>query len=153
MRAYGEAVPPVGAVACTGGGGFSVVGRVACAARAHNLTVVVNVIDVVPCGVGGGGGGGDPHCPPDGFYNYNTDVVLDGAAGGAVAAVYHKSHLFGTAPLLDPPARPDPVSFLSSFAAVSAAPTMAVAAPTLSKRLLTQYPNAVCMDGALLCSC
>lgn len=48
-------------------------------------------------------------CPEDGRFYYNTLVALD--KDGALRAVYHKSHLFGTSPVLDQPAQPTAVTF------------------------------------------
>lgn len=58
---------------------------ISCAAREHNMYVVVNHHERVDCD-------DDPNCPDDGFLLYNTNVVFD--RGGRVVARYRKYNLF-----------------------------------------------------------
>ena len=60
------------------------------------------MIAAVPCNRS------DAHCPADSVYLYNSNVALDD--DGAVLAVYHKSHMYGT-PFLDQPPTADAVTF------------------------------------------
>eukprot|EP00656_Telonema_subtile_P003702 TRINITY_DN1167_c0_g1_i2.p1 TRINITY_DN1167_c0_g1~~TRINITY_DN1167_c0_g1_i2.p1 ORF type:complete len:519 (+),score=113.15 TRINITY_DN1167_c0_g1_i2:102-1658(+) len=76
-----------------------------CAARRHGLVVVLNALHKLKCS-------GDS-CPEDGWHIFNAEVAF--SEEGKVLAVYHKSHIWGTAPVVDEPASADPTSFHTSF--------------------------------------
>ncbi|GAB5571903.1 vascular non-inflammatory molecule 3 isoform X3 [Prionailurus iriomotensis] len=57
--------------------------RLSCLAKDNSIYVVANIGDKKPCNAS------DPQCPPDGRYQYNTDVVFD--SEGRLVARYHKS--------------------------------------------------------------
>ena len=78
----------------------------------HGVVVVGNLVGLAPCRADAG------PCPADGHFQFNTDVVLDGAAGGALLAVYFKHFLSGSAPALDQPTgvyRDTAVTFMPTF--------------------------------------
>lgn len=79
---------------------------IACLAQRFSVEVVFDTLTVQPCAAADA-----QRCAPDGVLLYNSAVAI--TADGKVAAVYHKSHLFGTAPFLDEPERPHAVSYLS----------------------------------------
>ncbi|XP_025238580.1 pantetheinase isoform X2 [Theropithecus gelada] len=56
--------------------------RLSCLAKKNSIYVVANIGDKKPCNTS------DPRCPPDGRYQYNTDVVFD--SQGKLVARYHK---------------------------------------------------------------
>ncbi|XP_043860341.1 LOW QUALITY PROTEIN: vascular non-inflammatory molecule 3-like [Dromiciops gliroides] len=60
--------------------------RLSCLARENSIYVVANIGDKKECDVS------DSKCPPDGRYQYNTDVVFD--SEGKLVARYHKHNLF-----------------------------------------------------------
>uniref|UniRef100_F7EI80 Vascular non-inflammatory molecule 3 n=1 Tax=Monodelphis domestica TaxID=13616 RepID=F7EI80_MONDO len=60
--------------------------RLSCLARENSIYVVANIGDKKECGAN------DPTCPPDGRYQYNTNVVFD--SEGKLVARYHKYNLF-----------------------------------------------------------
>lgn len=60
--------------------------ELSCIARNSTIAVVANMGDVQYCNKS------DPHCPEDGRYQFNTDVVFD--TDGTLLAKYHKQHLF-----------------------------------------------------------
>eukprot|EP00658_Telonema_sp_P-2_P032484 TRINITY_DN24049_c0_g1_i1.p1 TRINITY_DN24049_c0_g1~~TRINITY_DN24049_c0_g1_i1.p1 ORF type:complete len:526 (-),score=86.12 TRINITY_DN24049_c0_g1_i1:256-1833(-) len=76
--------------------------HLACIAMRFNLTVVANMGDVQRC----------TSCP-DGHLQYNTEVAF--GPDGRLLAKYHKSHIYGTSPGFDQPARADPVYFDAHF--------------------------------------
>ena len=94
-----------------------------------------------------------PGCPDDGRYFYNTLVALD--ATGALRAVYHKAHLFGTSPVLDQPPTPSAVTFditggglafgLVRAPAPNAACAIAPRAPA-HRPASSHSPQLVCFD-------
>ena len=114
MQAYGESLPAVGSIPCydifSADNHTSISMRISCMSIEYKITVVINTIDVRKCNRTA-----DINCPPDGRYQYNTDVVFDGQNGGQIAAIYHKYHLYGTYPVLNYPLKPEVVSFHSSF--------------------------------------
>ncbi|KAK1338034.1 hypothetical protein QTO34_001141 [Cnephaeus nilssonii] len=60
--------------------------RLSCLAKDNSIYVVANIGDKKPCNAS------DPKCPPDGRYQYNTDVVFD--SQGKLVARYHKFGIF-----------------------------------------------------------
>ena len=81
--------------------------RLSCLARNNSLYLVANMGDKQPCSLVI-----DPHCPSDGHYQYNTDVVYD--PYGTLVAKYHKIHLFYE-PQFDEPQKVDFVYFDTPF--------------------------------------
>eukprot|EP01105_Mastigella_eilhardi_P022253 TRINITY_DN5473_c0_g1_i1.p1 TRINITY_DN5473_c0_g1~~TRINITY_DN5473_c0_g1_i1.p1 ORF type:complete len:547 (+),score=86.52 TRINITY_DN5473_c0_g1_i1:34-1641(+) len=79
----------------------------ACTARNFSTVIVFNLGEISPCNEN------DAECPPDGHYQYNTDVAI--SETGQLLAVYHKSHLANEAHLFDQPPQPDPVWFDTAF--------------------------------------
>ncbi|XP_007895806.2 biotinidase isoform X1 [Callorhinchus milii] len=63
-----------------------VVHQLSCMARNSSIYLVVNMGDRQACAHG------DPHCPPDGRYQFNTNVVFNDQ--GTLIAKYHKQNLF-----------------------------------------------------------
>ncbi|XP_074043710.1 pantetheinase isoform X2 [Macrotis lagotis] len=60
--------------------------RLSCLARENSIYVVANMGDKKECDTS------DSKCPPDGRYQYNTNVVFD--SEGKLVARYHKYNLF-----------------------------------------------------------
>lgn len=90
--------------------------QLACAARYHGVTLVVNVCDIQPCATPASASTSSsvsapsssasaippppsPPCQADGVYLFNTLLVLD--ATGAAVTKYYKSHLFTEARMFD----------------------------------------------------
>lgn len=67
---------------CTRFGYTPVQERLSCLAKNNSIYVVANMGDKKPCNTS------DPQCPPDGRFQYNTDVVFDSL--GKLVARYHK---------------------------------------------------------------
>ena len=65
---------------------IEVLRELSCIAHNSSIAVVANMGDVQYCNTS------DPHCPEDGRYQFNTDVVFD--TDGTLLAKYHKQHLF-----------------------------------------------------------
>ncbi|KAG7457454.1 hypothetical protein MATL_G00227310 [Megalops atlanticus] len=82
--------------------------RLSCMARDSALFVVANLPDRQPCDAGS-----DRRCPPDGRYQFNTDVVF--SDNGTIVARYHKHNLYFEA-AFDAPAEPELVTFHTPFA-------------------------------------
>eukprot|EP00823_Brevimastigomonas_motovehiculus_P004306 TRINITY_DN2814_c0_g1_i1.p1 TRINITY_DN2814_c0_g1~~TRINITY_DN2814_c0_g1_i1.p1 ORF type:complete len:544 (-),score=58.46 TRINITY_DN2814_c0_g1_i1:5-1534(-) len=59
-----------------------------CMAKETGIIMVVNMCDLVQCDQAT-----DPHCPTDGHYLYNSNVVF--GEKGQILAKYHKMHPFG----------------------------------------------------------
>ncbi|XP_035623561.1 biotinidase [Oncorhynchus keta] len=86
-----------------------------CMARHHQLYLVANMPDLQPCPLTS-----HPHldpsqtpCPPDGRWQFNTDVVF--RSDGSLAARYHKQNLFFEKEF-DTPPRLEVVTFDTPFA-------------------------------------
>lgn len=79
--------------------------RASCMARSANVTIVLNMGEVLPCS-------GDENCPDDGHYQYNTQIAL--AESGQLIGKYHKSHLYYE-PQFDEPRPPEIRYFDTSF--------------------------------------
>ncbi|KAM5263982.1 pantetheine hydrolase VNN2-like [Ctenodactylus gundi] len=80
--------------------------RLSCLAKNNSIYVVANIGDKKPCGLR------ESRCPPDGYYQYNTNVVYD--KDGKLVARYHKHHLYSE-PWFDVPAKPELVTFNTTF--------------------------------------
>ncbi|XP_076865994.1 biotinidase-like [Brachyhypopomus gauderio] len=82
--------------------------RLSCIARKNRLFLVANMADRQACSRAT-----DPHCPPDGQYQFNTDVVF--SDNGTLVARYHKQNLFFEASY-DTPPKPEHTTFTTPFA-------------------------------------
>ncbi|XP_061738796.1 biotinidase [Nerophis ophidion] len=84
--------------------------QLSCMARRHNLYVVANMADLQPCPLRT-----DPasSCPPDGRWQFNTDVVF--RSDGLLVARYHKHNLYFEG-AFDTPPRMEVVTFHTPFA-------------------------------------
>ncbi|XP_022337000.2 pantetheinase-like [Crassostrea virginica] len=76
-----------------------------CLARNNSLYLVANMGDYQTCQA-------DDNCPPDGHYQFNTDVVYD--SNGTLIAKYHKINLFFEF-MFDPSPKKEAVSFETPF--------------------------------------
>ncbi|XP_004422387.1 PREDICTED: pantetheinase isoform X1 [Ceratotherium simum simum] len=81
--------------------------RLSCLAKDNSIYVVANIGDKKPCNAS------DPQCPPDGRYQYNTDVVFD--SEGKLVARYHKQNLFLGEDQFNAPKEPEVVTFNTTF--------------------------------------
>ncbi|XP_005389274.2 PREDICTED: pantetheinase [Chinchilla lanigera] len=81
--------------------------RLSCLARDNAIYVVANIGDKKPCNAS------DPQCPPDGRYQYNTNVVFD--SQGKLVARYHKQNLFMGEEQFDTPKEVEVVTFDTAF--------------------------------------
>ncbi|XP_031535908.2 vascular non-inflammatory molecule 3 isoform X3 [Vicugna pacos] len=81
--------------------------RLSCLAKNNSIYVVANIGDKKPCSAS------DPQCPPDGRYQYNTDVVFD--SEGRLVARYHKYNLFAPEIQFDFPKNSEFVTFDTPF--------------------------------------
>ncbi|KAJ8797374.1 hypothetical protein J1605_017602 [Eschrichtius robustus] len=81
--------------------------RLSCLAKDNSIYIVENIGDKKPCNAS------DPQCPPDGRYQYNTDVVFD--SEGRLVARYHKCNLFAPEIQFDFPKDSELVTFDSPF--------------------------------------
>lgn len=68
---------------------------------------MANMGDKKPCNTS------DSHCPPDGRFQYNTDVVFD--SQGKLVARYHKQNLFMGEGQFNAPTEPEVVTFDTPF--------------------------------------
>lgn len=59
--------------------------NLSCLAEAYKIVLVANMGDIQPCGSGA-------HCPEDGMYHFNTNVVFE--SDGSLIAKYHKINLY-----------------------------------------------------------
>ena len=81
--------------------------KLSCMAREYTMVLVANMGDVQECS-------NSSNCPPDGHYQFNTDVVFD--SDGSLLAKYHKTHLYTGEPLaFDFPPSVEVVTFKVSF--------------------------------------
>ncbi|XP_036759660.2 pantetheine hydrolase VNN2 isoform X1 [Manis pentadactyla] len=80
--------------------------RLSCLAKNSSIYVLANIGDKKPCN------SSDSKCPPDGYYQYNTNVVYD--KEGKLVARYHKYHLYSE-PQFDVPKKPELVTFNTTF--------------------------------------
>ncbi|KAJ8335131.1 hypothetical protein SKAU_G00407700 [Synaphobranchus kaupii] len=80
--------------------------RLSCMAKAHGLYVVANMPGSEECQTH------IPPCPPDGRYQFNTNVVF--SANGTLVARYRKRNLYFEE--FDPPSDPQLVTFDTPFA-------------------------------------
>uniref|UniRef100_A0A673V744 CN hydrolase domain-containing protein n=1 Tax=Suricata suricatta TaxID=37032 RepID=A0A673V744_SURSU len=81
--------------------------RLSCLAKDNSIYGVANIGDKKPCNAS------DPQCPPDGCYQYNTDVVFD--SKGRLLARYHKYNLFAPEIQFDFPKDSEFVTFETPF--------------------------------------
>ncbi|KAL4629728.1 biotinidase-like [Arapaima gigas] len=82
--------------------------RLSCMAKKNAIYVVANMPDRQDCDKKN-----DTHCPPDGRYQFNTDVVFD--TNGTIVARYHKQNLYFEA-AFDTPPECEHVTFDTPFA-------------------------------------
>ncbi|XP_057595106.1 pantetheine hydrolase VNN2-like isoform X1 [Hippopotamus amphibius kiboko] len=80
--------------------------RLSCLAKNNSIYVLANAGDKKSCN------SRDSTCPPNGHYQYNTNVVYD--AKGKLVARYHKYHLYSE-PQFDVPEKPELVTFNTTF--------------------------------------
>lgn len=80
--------------------------RLSCLAKNNSIYVLANIGDKKPCN------SNDFTCPPNGYYQYNTNVVYD--KKGQLVARYHKYHLYSE-PQFDVPEKPELVTFNTTF--------------------------------------
>ncbi|XP_070273821.1 pantetheine hydrolase VNN2 isoform X2 [Myotis yumanensis] len=80
--------------------------RLSCLAKNNSIYVLANIGDKKRCN------SQDSTCPPNGYYQYNTNVVYD--AKGQLVARYHKYHLYSE-PQFDAPEKPELVTFDTTF--------------------------------------
>uniref|UniRef100_A0A250Y287 Vascular non-inflammatory molecule 2 n=1 Tax=Castor canadensis TaxID=51338 RepID=A0A250Y287_CASCN len=78
--------------------------RLSCLAKNNSIYILVNIGDKKQCKSNG--------CPPNGYYQYNTNVVYD--TKGKLVARYHKYHLY-VEPQFDTPGKPELVTFNTTF--------------------------------------
>ncbi|XP_030644720.1 biotinidase-like [Chanos chanos] len=82
--------------------------RLSCMAQKNHLFLVANMPDRQDCD-----NLTDPHCPPDGRYQFNTDVVF--SDNGTLIARYHKQNLYFEA-AFDTPPECEHITFTTPFA-------------------------------------
>ncbi|KAL0962051.1 hypothetical protein UPYG_G00335100 [Umbra pygmaea] len=89
--------------------------RLSCIARRHGLFLVANMADLQPCPLTSHLDLelANPPCPPDGHWQFNTDVVF--RSDGSLAARYHKHNLYFEM-AFDKPPRLEVVAFDTPFA-------------------------------------
>lgn len=81
--------------------------RLSCLAKNNSIYVVANMGDKKLCT------SSNSHCPPDGRFQYNTDVVFD--SQGKLVARYHKQNLFMGEEQFNAPPEPEVVTFDTPF--------------------------------------
>ena len=83
--------------------------RLSCLAKTYDMYLVANMGDIKPCNKSN-----DQHCPADGRYQYNTNVVFDDK--GTLVARYHKQHPFlNEMKVVDRPVTPEFITFETPF--------------------------------------
>ncbi|KAG5264343.1 hypothetical protein AALO_G00252700 [Alosa alosa] len=82
--------------------------RLSCMAQKNSLYLVANMAGIQVCN-----STTDAHCPPDGRYQFNTDVVF--TSDGTLVARYRKQNLYFEA-AFDKPPRMELVTFSTPFA-------------------------------------
>ncbi|XP_054414144.1 pantetheine hydrolase VNN2 isoform X2 [Pongo abelii] len=80
--------------------------RLSCLAKNNSIYVLANLGDKKPCN------SRDSTCPPNGYFQYNTNVVYN--TEGKLVARYHKYHLYSE-PQFDVPEKPELVTFNTTF--------------------------------------
>lgn len=87
----------------------AIMNRLGCLAKDNDIYLVVNMGDIKPCDRST-----DPHCPVDGRYQYNTNVVFD--SNGKLIARYHKQHPFlNEMKVVNRPLEPEFITFDTPF--------------------------------------
>ena len=83
--------------------------RLSCLAKAYDMYLVVNMGDIKICNETT-----DKHCPTDGRYQYNTNVIFDN--NGNLVARYHKQHPFlNEMKVVNRPLVPEYITFDTPF--------------------------------------
>lgn len=83
--------------------------RLSCLAKTYNMYLVINMGDIKVCNKSI-----DSHCPTDGRYQYNTNVVFDNE--GNLVARYHKQHPFlNEMKVVNRPLEPEYITFETPF--------------------------------------
>ena len=82
--------------------------RLSCLAKTYNIVLVANMGDRQPCQTST-----HSNCPPDGRYQFNTDVVFEN--DGRLIAKYHKRHLYGGEEMIFNTPPSTHVTFKTSF--------------------------------------
>jgi pantetheine hydrolase len=83
--------------------------RLSCLAKTYDLYIVANMGDIKPCNQET-----DQHCPTDGRFQYNTNVVFDDE--GKLVARYHKQHPFRSEmKVINRPHTPEYITFDTPF--------------------------------------
>lgn len=83
--------------------------RLSCLAKMYDMYLVVNMGDIKLCNKST-----DQHCPTDGRYQYNTNVVFDNK--GKLVARYHKQHPFlNEMKVVNHPVVPEYITFDTPF--------------------------------------
>ena len=83
--------------------------RLSCLAKTYDMYLVANMGDIKRCN-----NDTDQHCPTDGRYQYNTNVVFDDK--GNLVARYHKQHPFlNEMKVVDRPLVPEYITFDTPF--------------------------------------
>lgn len=80
--------------------------ELSCMAKRNKMYVVANMGDIQLCELG------DPQCPPEGWYQYNTNVAYD--KKGNFIARYHKQNRY-IEPQFNAPVHPEYVYFDTEF--------------------------------------
>lgn len=87
-----------------------ILSHLSCLAQKYEMALVVNMGDKQKCE----NSSTDEDCPPNGWYQYNTNVAFD--SDGSLIAKYHKTHLYsGEKEIFDVPHPTPHVTFNTSF--------------------------------------
>ena len=82
--------------------------ELSCIALRHKVVLAANMGEKQPCT------SSDQHCPPDGRYQFNTDVVFEN--DGSFVTKYHKFNFNADLPkIFDAPLAPEHITFTTSF--------------------------------------